>query len=179
MPNIAAVLKEEIQRLARKEVRAAVGPLKKRVTELSRTNADLKRKVPQLEKTVARLNEEAKARQLQAVQKGGKAAAGTRVGPRSIAAQRKRLKLTREQFGQVAGVSSNTVYLWETGQVDPKEKSRAAIVSLRRLGVRDAKRLLEAAAPKKKVVTMKKVAGKKKTGRPKGKSRRKSKPRKK
>ncbi len=173
MPNLGAVLKEEIQRLARKEVRAAVNPLKKRVAELSRSNAEFKRKVPKLERTVARLNEEAKARQLQAVQKGGKAAAGTRVGPRSIAAQRKRLKLTRKQFGQVAGVSANTVYLWETGQVDPKEKSRAAIVSLRGLGVRDARRLLEAAQPKKKTAT------KKKTGRPKGPSRRKSKPRRK
>ena len=114
MPNLGVVLKEEIQRLTRKEVRAAVNPLKKRVAELARTNAALKRSVPQLEKTVARLNDEAKARQLQAVQKGGKAAAGTRVGPRSIAAQRKRLKLTRKQFGQVAGVSANTVYLWET-----------------------------------------------------------------
>ena len=146
MPNLGVVLKEEIQRLARKEVRAAVTPLKKRVIELSRTNADLKRKVPQLEKTVARLNEEAKARQLQAVQKGGKAAAGTRVGPRSIAAQRKRLKLTREQFGQIAGVSSNTVYLWETGQVDPKEESRARIVRLRGLGAREARRLMGVAS---------------------------------
>ena len=65
MPNIGAVLRDEIQRLARKEIRAAVGPLKKRVVELTRTNAALKKKVPQLERTVARLEKEAKARQLE------------------------------------------------------------------------------------------------------------------
>ncbi len=70
MPNIGAVLKEEIQRLARKEIRAAVTPLKTRVAELTRTNAALKKKVPALEKTVARLEEEAKQSQLRAVQPG-------------------------------------------------------------------------------------------------------------
>ena len=147
MPNIGAVLKDEIQRLARKEVRAAVNPLKKRVAELTRTNAALKRTVPRLQKTVARLEGEAKQRQLHAVQKGAGDAKGTRLGPRSIRAQRKRLKLSRKDFGVLAGVSSNTIYLWENGEVSPKEKSRSALISLRDLGVRDAKRLLEAATP--------------------------------
>ena len=149
MPNIAAILKEEIQRLARKEIRATVNPLKKRVAELARTNAVLKRSVPQLEKTVARLNEEAKKRDLHAVQKGTGDTKGTRLGPRSIRAQRKRLKLSRKDFGTLAGVTANSIYLWETDEVAPKEKNRAALISLRGLGVRDAKRLLEAATTSK------------------------------
>ena len=48
MPNIGVVLKEEIQRLARKEIRAAVGPLKKKVAELARANAATKREIPPL-----------------------------------------------------------------------------------------------------------------------------------
>ena len=142
MPNIGAVLKEEIQRLARKEVRAAVNPLKKRVAELARTNATLKRTVPQLEKTVARLEVEARARLLEGVQKGAKDTKGTRLGPRSIAAQRKRLKLSRKDFGKLVGVTSNSIYLWETGDVSPREKSRAVLVGLREIGVREARRLI-------------------------------------
>ncbi len=64
--------------------------------------------------------------------------------PRSIAAQRKRLKLSRKDFGNLVGVSANTIYLWETGEVSPREKSRAAIIGLRRMGVREARRLLKA-----------------------------------
>ncbi len=67
---------------------------------------------------------------------------GTRLGPRSIAAHRKRLKLSRKDFGTLAGVSANTIYLWETGEVSPKEKSRAVLVGLREIGAREAKRLL-------------------------------------
>ena len=67
---------------------------------------------------------------------------GTRLGPRSIAAQRKRLGLSRKNFGQLVGVTSNSIYLWETGEVSPKEKSRAAIIGLRGMGVKEAKRLL-------------------------------------
>ncbi len=145
MPNLGLVLKEETQRLARKEVRAAVSLLKKRVAELTRANVALKRTVPQLERIVARLEAEAKKRQLQAVQTGAKAK-GARLGPRSIAAQRKRLKLSRKDFGQLVGVSVNTIYLWEIGEASPREKSRAAIIGLRRMGVREARRLLKADA---------------------------------
>ena len=75
---------------------------------------------------------------------------GVRIGPRSIASQRKRLGLTRKAFAVLAGVSSNTIYLWETGEVAPREKSRGVLVGLRKLGAREAKKLVEAAAEKEK-----------------------------
>ncbi|MCZ6688314.1 MAG: hypothetical protein O7H41_01800, partial [Planctomycetota bacterium] len=80
MPNIAAVLREEIVRLARKEVRATVGPLKKRVAELTRSNAALKKTVPALEREVARLSKEAEARQIQVIRAGAKELEGVRIG---------------------------------------------------------------------------------------------------
>ena len=168
MPNIGAVLKEEIQRLARKEIRATVGPLKKRVAELSRANAEFKRQIPQLLKSVARLEAEAQSRQLRGVRSGAKELKGVRIGPKSIASQRRRLGLTRKDFGVLAGVSSNTIYLWETGEVTPREKSRAVLVGLRRLGAREARRLLEAAAEKEKAAS---PARRTKRGRRKGRAR--------
>ena len=150
MPNIGVVLKDEIRRLAKKEARAAVAPLQKKVMRLTRSNAALRRIVPQLEKTVARLEQEAKARQLEGVRAGEKRVEGVRIGPRSIGAQRKRLKLTREEFGKLAGVTANAIYLWESGQVSPSEKSRAVLVGLRKLRAREAKRLLESARQNEK-----------------------------
>ena len=150
MPNIAVVLKDEVRRLAKKEVRAVAGPLRKRIADLEKSNSAYKRQVPQLQKIVARLEAEAKARQLEGVQKGAKETTGARVGPRSIAAQRMRLKLTRKDFGTLAGVSANTVYLWENGEVTPKQKSRAVLVGLRTLGIKEARQLVQAAASKAK-----------------------------
>ncbi|MCZ6690508.1 MAG: helix-turn-helix domain-containing protein [Planctomycetota bacterium] len=162
MPNIAAAFREEIVRLARKELRAAVGPLRKRVAELTRSHAALRKTVPALEREVTRLSNEAEARQIQSIRAGAKELKGIRIGPRSIGAQRKRLKLTREEFGKLAGVSANTIYLWETGQVSPREKSRGVLVGLRKLRAREAKKLLAAAGPEEK---RSKTRGKRRLGR--------------
>ncbi|MCZ6688321.1 MAG: helix-turn-helix domain-containing protein [Planctomycetota bacterium] len=162
MPNIAAVLREEIVRLARKELRATIGSLRKRVAELTRSNAALKKKVPSIEREVARLSKEAEARQIQVIRAGAKELKGVRIGPRSIQAQRKRLKLTREEFGKLAGVSANTIYLWEIGEVSPREKSRGVLVGLRRLRAREAKKLLAAAGPGE---NRPKARGKRRSGR--------------
>ncbi len=62
MPNVAAVLKEEITRLARKEVKDEVGPLKKTVAEQRRTIAELKRQVAILGRNQAFLRKQDKAR---------------------------------------------------------------------------------------------------------------------
>lgn len=144
MPNVNAVLREEILRLARKEIRATVGPLKKKVADLRRLSSSLKQKVETLEKATARLSEEAEARGLQKVRAGEEDTRGARLGPRSIRSQRGRLGLTRDEFGRLAGVSANAVYLWETGRVSPREKSKAVLVGLRKLGAREARRLLAA-----------------------------------
>ena len=43
MPNIAAVLKDEIRRLAKKEIKAQVGSTKQAVAQYRRDIAELKR----------------------------------------------------------------------------------------------------------------------------------------
>ena len=145
MSNLGTVLKEEIKRLARKEIRSAVGPVQKRLAEARRTVADLKRRLGAMEDVVERLKREADARRLEAARTGAGEDKSARIGARSIRSQRKRLKLTREEFGRILGVSANTVYLWETGKVTPRGKSRAALVGVRDVGAREARRLLEVA----------------------------------
>ena len=148
MPNFGTVIKEEVRRLARKEIRAAVGPVQKRLAETRRTAADLKRRVASLEGVVKQLKEEADARRLQAARAGAEEPQAARVGARSIRSQRKRLKLTREEFASLLGVSANTVYLWETDKVAPRGKSRSALVGIREVGAREARQLVEAAGRK-------------------------------
>lgn len=57
MPDIAAVLKEEITRLARKEVKQQVGPLKKTITEQRRTIVELKHMPLRRRRSMLRLYE--------------------------------------------------------------------------------------------------------------------------
>ena len=59
-----------------------------------------------------------------------------------MVALRRRLKLTREEFAALTGVSANTVYLWEKGTTSPRATARAALVQLRGIGVREAKHRL-------------------------------------
>lgn len=145
MPNIATVLKDEIRRLSRREIRATVGPLRKRLSEVRQLAAELKKKVASLEEASQRLLGEADARALQVARTVRGDAKVSRIGPRSIRSQRKRFGLTRDEFGLLVGVSANSVYLWESGKAAPRGKSRSALIGLRKIGAREAKRLVTAA----------------------------------
>ena len=54
MPNLSTILKGEITRLARKEVRAATAPVRKPYAAARRSIAELKRRVTEIEKQVKR-----------------------------------------------------------------------------------------------------------------------------
>ena len=58
MPNIASILKQEITRLAAKQVRIAVSPLRKEKVALKKTVRDLRGRVDLLEELVQLLKAE-------------------------------------------------------------------------------------------------------------------------
>ena len=62
MANIGALLKQEIQRLARKEVRGQVGPLRRLTIQYRQVIADLRRRLADLERVQARAQRVASAR---------------------------------------------------------------------------------------------------------------------
>lgn len=142
MPNLGSVLRDEIRRLARKEIRTTVAPMQKKLAEVRRLSVELKRKVDALQALSRRLAAEADARALEAARTGAEETKTARIGARSIRSQRKRFRLTREEFGRLVGVSANTVYLWESGKVTPRGKSRSALIGIRRIGAKEARRLI-------------------------------------
>lgn len=146
MPNIASVMKEEILRLARKEVRQETEGLKKASAQYRSEIAALKRRVAALEKLVPRLASGAapKARKAE----GGEEGRSLRFSPKRFAAQRAKLGLSAADMGLLLGVSAQSVYHWEAGKTRPRASQLAAIAGLRGLGKRKAKALLEAASPK-------------------------------
>ena len=141
MPNIAVVLKEEIQRLARKEIRAATAPMKKHRAEDRGAIAALKRQVATLEREIAFLRKQEKRRI--EVAPAAEEAEGVRFSPKWIAADRKRLGISARDYGDLVGVSMLTIYNWEKGKSKPRAKQLAAWAKVRGIGKREALKRLE------------------------------------
>jgi DNA-binding transcriptional regulator YiaG len=141
MPNIAAVLREEILRLARKEVRAHTGTLKKQVAEQRRTIAELRREVAELKRTQSFLTKREKRRLERAP--AASDAEGVRFSPKWVAADRERLGLSARDYGRLVGVSMLTVYNWEKGKAKPRAQQLAAWAKVRGIGKREARKRLE------------------------------------
>ncbi|HET6603813.1 MAG TPA: helix-turn-helix transcriptional regulator [Xanthomonadaceae bacterium] len=143
MPNIASVLKEEIARIARKELRAHVEPLRKQVAAQRREIAALKRQGVELERAMKQLGRRA------ATAAAGKAAVPrgkpVRFQARGLRSLRQRLGLSAEDFGKLAGVSAQTIYNWEAEKTLPRARQIETLAQLRGLGKREALARLGAA----------------------------------
>ncbi|TWO69123.1 helix-turn-helix transcriptional regulator [Caenimonas sedimenti] len=140
MPNIASVLKDEITRLARKELKSETASLKKAVATYRHEIATLKRKVAALEKQVRRVEPKAPRTSLQGPQDDE----GLRFRAAGFAQHRKRLGLSASDVGKLIGASQLSVYKWESGKAKPRRSYLPAIAALRRMGKREAtKRLAE------------------------------------
>lgn len=138
MPNIASVLKDEIARIARKEVRRETAGLKKAAATYRSEIAALKRRAQTLEKALRRAVQ-GRARQAAApTAQGEDGARGLRFRPKGLAVLRARLGLSARECGLLLGVSGQSIYLWESGRARPSGKSLEGIAALRKIGKREA-----------------------------------------
>lgn len=148
MPNVASVLKSEIARVARKEVRAVTDDLKKHLSLARKDIALLKRQLAAAEKQVARLTR-TPARSAEPLASAASPASDekpARLRAGSLLSLRKRLGLSQSDMGRLVGASSLSIYKWETGQVQPRRRYVDAIAALRALDAAQvADRLAEAA----------------------------------
>ena len=142
MPNIGTVLKSEISRVARKELRGETQSLKKSITQYRAQIADLKRRMQALEQQVKKLGKSAgRAAPQEEDSEGGRQ---IRFSAKSLAAQRRRLGLSAAALARVLGVSALSIYKWEGGNTRPRAKQIEAIAGLRKMGKREvAQRLQE------------------------------------
>lgn len=144
MPNVAVVLKEEITRLARKEVKQHVLPLKKVIAEQRRTIADLKRRLDRLERGQGFLEKQEKRRLAEPTDTpSGAAGDAPRFSPKWVLADRKRLGFSAKDYAKLVGVSMLTIYNWEKGKSKPRAQQLNAWANIRGIGKREALRRLE------------------------------------
>lgn len=151
MSTFAASFKSEVIRLARKEAKVALTPIRKPSGANRKAIADLKRRVATLEKECRRLGSLlAKVPQPQAAPAEGQQARITAKGMRSL---QKHLRLSGSDFAKLLGVTSQIVYKWSKaeGPLRVRANTRAAILSVRGLGAREAKERLVGMTEGKKV----------------------------
>jgi DNA-binding transcriptional regulator YiaG len=141
MPNVATVLKSEMARVARKEVRGETVPLKKAVSAYRSEIAALKRRAQSLEQALKRLSKvHMTAPRSEAVDESpGK----FRFSAKSLASQRRRLGLSSVQCGLLLGASDQSVHNWEHGKTRPLARHMPAIAALRGMTKKEATARLE------------------------------------
>ena len=152
--NVMSVLKAEISRLARKEAKLEVAPVKKASATYRGLIAGLRKQVDALQKEVASLK-----RAMPSPEK----VLATKTEPegrfwitgKGVRAMRKRTGLTQEKFSKLVGVSVPTVVNWEgtKGKVDIRRKeTMARLQGLKGKGKREVAAMLpkEAKEPKAK-----------------------------
>lgn len=141
MSNLASVLKNEITRLARKELRTETERLKQASAQYRSEIAALKRRLAVLEKKNARLEKNGVSEPASV-----ETATSARFSAKGLRTLRQRLGVSAAGLGGLLGVSAQTIYNWEAETTRPREQQRAAIAALRGIGKREAAARLAALA---------------------------------
>lgn len=149
MGKMETVMKSEIVRLARKELRAVCRPLARDVRRLKRMVSQLRTAVLALERVASLWHRQVSSQEmlLRAPEEEVKSA---RFSAGLIRKLRTRLGLSQQELGTLVGVTPVAVGFWEQGRSRPSEAKRAALVALRKRGKREVRELLrlkEAARP--------------------------------
>jgi DNA-binding transcriptional regulator YiaG len=143
MPNIALVLKQEISRVARKELRRETAALRRASAAHRSEIASLKRQLAELERQLRALSKSA-PRAADVAANDESTPEGTRFSAKGLLAHRKRLGLSAGDLGLLIGVSPQSIYNWESGKARPHRRFLATLVAMRNVGKRETLARLEA-----------------------------------
>lgn len=141
MANIAALLKQEITRIVRKELKSETELLKKANARYRSDIAELKRRVAFIEK------------QLKAVERQSSKLAPTttvaqepdgkiRFRADGLKKHRERLGLSAPALASILDVSPQTIYSWESATSRPSKDQVVKIAILRKMGKREVQQRL-------------------------------------
>jgi transcriptional regulator with XRE-family HTH domain len=158
MGKIESMIKSEIQRLARREIRSTFRPLKREVRSMRLKLSGLMKGFSTLNRITKEQVQRASAQfKLESSPEEIKIA---RFSPARIRALRLKKGLSQKELGMLVGVSMGTVVLWEKGKITPKAERKGALIALRKLKKREIKRILaekKAGEPRKEKVKAKPV----------------------
>ena len=153
MGKLEGIIKEEIIRLAKREMKMKFVPLRRDVRSLKITVSQLRKSMEGLHRLVGQQEKQMGPKPVAEVTREDMKKA--RISPRLIKSLRKHLGVSQRELAKLAGVTVGAVFQWEKGKFGPREDKKKILVGLRKLGRQEAKRLLgekkeEAAAEKKR-----------------------------
>ena len=150
MPNIALILRQEIMRLARKEVRTQTSSSRKLLIQLRSANTELKRETSDLRAKLARLERRSRSGgdSDRSTSGSGEGQRRMRFNSKGLATHRTKLGLSAADYGRLVGVTGQTIYKWEQGGARPRLSQLTALASIRGLGKREARKRLDDNAQK-------------------------------
>jgi len=164
MPNVAKLLREEITRLARKEVKGAVLDLKKDAVKNRKAVGALNKRISSIEKMSRRMIVTIENAKRAAVVEAAAPSPRMRFTSRTSLALRRKLKLSQVEFGRLIGLSGQSVYQWERkgGRIKLRKKTLEALAAIKSIGAREARKRLgvemkSKSAPKKSKTARKKT----------------------
>ncbi|WP_295852864.1 helix-turn-helix domain-containing protein [uncultured Xylophilus sp.] len=141
MPNIAAILKDEIQCLARKEVRAEAETLRKALAQQCKAVTDLRVEVNNLTKVIRQLEKwnaavghprhSGRSHDVDAAGVADDGSVRRRFSPSRLAAHRAKLGVSAARYGRLAGVSAQKINAWEQGHCRPDDRQLLTLVAVR------------------------------------------------
>lgn len=134
MPSILKALRAEIRQMARNETKRASNPIRDQIR-------DLRRSLTSIERRLAGLKSASVIRPMAASGAHGADGRRARFAPALIRRHRSQLGLSRKAYARLLGVSSLSVYFWETGRTRPRRETILAWQDLRKKGVRELRLL--------------------------------------
>ena len=151
MAKIESILKSEMIRLARREMKKTFAPLNRDVRSLKGIVSQLRKSFFFLQKFMNQQERQMGSKPVTEVTPEEMKKA--RFSPRLIKTLRKHLGVSQREMAKLAGVTVGAVFQWEKGKFEPKDEKKKILVGLRKLGRREARKLLaekrEEPTPKK------------------------------
>ena len=137
MPNVGLALRQEISRLAKKEVRTQVESMRAATNRYRHEIAALKRQIASLEKVVA--NGKTYRRSAEPAESN---APKIRFVAKGLPSLRRRLGLSSADLALMLNVTSQSIYNWEHGVSRPRAAQLQKLSSLRSAGKREVQAFL-------------------------------------
>lgn len=138
MSSIASVLKDEISRLCKKELRVQLDPIKAASARYRSDIADLKRRFVVLERQNQKLQRQKPAAAAEVIDTDRK----LRFVAKGLVTLRKRLGVSVEELAVLLNVSPQSIYNWQTGKSVPRRAQLEKLASIRVMGKREADAML-------------------------------------
>ena len=144
MADLKTMMNDEIRRLARKEIKAAVGPLLQTVAAQKKLIAELVKRVKVLEgfapqAPAPEVTEESEA--------AAAALAKLRISADGIRKIREKRGLTQLQMARLLDVNQFTISNWEQGKNKPRRSQKECLAAIRKMGKREFLALAQSKIP--------------------------------